>query len=361
MAFPRSARLSVPSVAFRLFACLLLACLLPSAVAATGAAPSATPLRFGILPTGGPSESRQDWQPLLDDLARALGRPVEAVSVSTYEGMHRAIVDRRVDVAFLSGKLALDTVLQDRMHVIARLARRDGSTGYRSVLLARRGGPVRDLAMVLGTPGRWRYARGEELSVSGYMVPEAQLFARRGINTALHFRSVTVDNHQNNALAVANGEADVASNNSADLERFAARFPDQYARLRVLWRSDPIPHAVLVASRRLDARTHAAVRDFLVGYGSGQGERAAQQQRNLRRIHELAGFGPADDLALLPFADIAHTLQVRQAQARRWIDDEALQARLERLRVEHVQVKARLARTARTARASAEAPSARAR
>lgn len=341
----------MPSRLFR--ACLLLACLLTAAAVPAQPSPApaaAAPLRFGILPTGGPSESRQDWQPLLDDLSRSLGRPVEGVSVSTYEGMHRAIADRRVDVAFLSGKLALDTVLEDDMGVIAQLARRDGSTGYRSVLLARRGGPVRDLAMVLGTRGRWRYARGEELSVSGYMVPEAQLFARRGINPALHFRSVAVDNHQNNALAVVNGEVDVASNNTADLERFAERFPAQYAQLQVLWRSDPIPHAVLVASRRLDARAQAQVRDFLVGYGVGKGERAAQQQRNLLRIHELAGFGQADNRALLPFADITYTLRVRQAQARRWIDDEALQARLARLRAEHEQVKARLVRSVRTPR-----------
>ena len=55
-----------------------------------------------------------------------------------------------------------------------------------------------------------------------------------------------IDNHQNNALSVANNEVDVATNNTADLERFAQHFPDQYARLHILWQSTLIPHAVII-------------------------------------------------------------------------------------------------------------------
>lgn len=307
-----------------------------------GAAPDAAalPLRFGILPTGGPAESRQDWQPFLDDLAGALGRPVEGVSVSTYEGMYRAVADRRVDVAFLSGKLALDAVLKDDMQVAAQLARIDGSPGYHAVLISRRDGPVRSLDALFAHPGRWTYARGEALSVSGYLVPEAQLFARRHVNSELHFKTVHIDNHQNNALAVANDEVDVASNNSADLERFAVRFPPQFAELRVLWKSDLIPHAVLVTARELPAETKAGIRRFLLDYG--RGPQAEAQRRNLLRIHELSGFVAADDGALLPFAEIEYALQRQQAESARWVDDDAKNARIERLRAEHERIKARL-------------------
>ncbi|NZA28604.1 phosphate/phosphite/phosphonate ABC transporter substrate-binding protein [Luteimonas sp. SJ-92] len=335
-ALPRAARTLAS-----LLVLLCGSCFVPARAADTDAAP---PLRFGILPTGGPAESRQDWQPLLDDLAKALERPVEGVSVSTYEGMYRAVADRRVDVAFLSGKLALDAVLKNDMQVAVQLERTDGSPGYRAVLVSRRGGPVRTPHDVFANPGRWTYARGETLSVSGYLVPEAQLFARRGVNSDLHFKAVHIDNHQNNALAVANGEVDVASNNSADLERFAVRFPRQFAELHVLWRSDPIPHATLVVARELPDEVKADIRRFLLDYG--RGAQAGSQRRNLLKIHELSGFVAADDRALLPFAEIEYALARQQAESARWVDAAAKRARIERLRARHERTKGQLARSA---------------
>lgn len=320
----------------------LLLCIGIAGTAIAAPPASVTPLRFGILPTGSPAESRDDWQPLLDDLAKALNRPVESVSVSTYEGMHQAIAAGRVDVAFLSGKLALDAALQNDMQVAVRLTRLDGSLGYRSVLIVRRDGPIQNLETMLGTPGRWRYARAEPLSVSGYLVPEVQLFARRDISSDLHFKSVTVDNHQNNALAVANGEVDVASNNDADLERFAVRFPRQHAQLRVLWQSDLIPHAVLVVSRLLPAQTRTTIRQFLIDYGRGAD--AARERRNLLKIQELSGFEAADNRALLPFEEIEYILERQQANSARWIDENAKRARLERLQLEHERIERQLTR-----------------
>lgn len=294
----------------------------------------APPLRFGILPTGGPAESSEDWQPVLDDMSKALKRPVIGVSVSTYEGMYRAVLDRRVDVAFLSGKLALDSVLAGKADVVVQLARPDGAPGYRALLLARKDGPIRDLNDVFSNPKRWTYARGETVSVSGYLVPEAQLFVNRKVSSETYFKSVKVDNHQNNALAVANGEVDLCSNNSADMERFAAKFPRQYAQLRVLWTSKMIPHGVLVTARDLPEVEKEQVRRFLLGYARGGGAEAAAQLEHLQRVHKLAGFVAARDTVLLPFAQIEAALELQRARDARWVDEDARQSRMARINAE---------------------------
>ena len=65
---------------------------------ATGSA-----LRFGILPIGGTLDSRNDWEPLLADLGRALERPIAMLSVTAYETLAQAIERSEVDLAFLSG------------------------------------------------------------------------------------------------------------------------------------------------------------------------------------------------------------------------------------------------------------------
>jgi len=307
----------------------------PSALAASGTATKpAAPLTFGILPIGGPAESLTAWRPMLDDMGHALKRPVRSISVSTYEGLAQALSEERVDVAFVSGRLALAAITQDRMQVIAQLTRGDGSHGYKALLLVRRDSPLRSVDDLLASPGHWRYARGEALSVSGYLVPETQVFATRELDSDTFFAAVTIDNHQNNALAVANGEVDVAANNTGDMERFAHHFPEQFSRLRVLWTSTLIPHAVIVVRRDLDPALRRAIAAFVTGYARS-GPDAATQLDNLKRIHDISGFAPAGNAALAPFADIDYQLDRRRALGAQWVSKEALQARLQKIENDH--------------------------
>ena len=290
-------------------------------------------LTFGILPMGGPSESLEAWRPMLDDLSRTLRLPVRSLSVSTYEGLAQAMSDERVDFAFVSGRLALEAVTRNRMQVIAQLTRSSGPRGYYSVLLVEKDSPLHSLDDMFRQPGRLRYARGEVLSVSGYLVPETQVFANRRLDSDTFFASVTVDNHQNNALAVANKEVDVASNNSADLERFAKRFPDQYERLRVLWTSSLIPHAVIVIRTDLPSELRRRIAAALTSYGKGKNGTA--ELAKLQLIHDISGFSPAGNETLVPFADIEFNLDKRRVYSAQWVSDAAMQTRLRKIAVEH--------------------------
>lgn len=290
-------------------------------------------LTFGILPIGGPSESLEAWRPMLEDLSKTLHLPIHSLSVSTYEGLGEAMAEERVDFAFVSGRLALDAVLHDRMQVIAQLTRTNGSRGYYSVLLVARDSPLHSVDDLFRQPGRLRYARGEVLSVSGYLVPETQLFANRRLDSDTFFASMSVDNHQNNALAVANNEVDVATNNTADLERFAQRFPDQYGRLRVLWTSSMIPHAVVVIRTDLPADLRQQVANALTSYGKGKN--AVAEHAKLQLIHDISGFAPAGNEALVPFADIEFNLDRRRAYSAQWVSDAAMQTRLHKIDTEH--------------------------
>ncbi|WP_243041903.1 phosphate/phosphite/phosphonate ABC transporter substrate-binding protein [Dyella sedimenti] len=317
---------------------LTLACLLCCALPALAEAPPRadthiSALTFGILPIGGPSESLEAWRPMLDDLSRTLQLPIRSLSVSTYEGLAQAMTEERVDFAFVSGRLALDAVTRDHMQVIAQLTRTNGSRGYYSVLLVARDSPLRTIDDLFRQPGKLRYARGEVLSVSGYLVPETQLFANRRLDSDTFFANVTVDNHQNNALAVANDEVDVATNNTADMERFAKRFPDQYARLRVLWTSSLIPHAVVVIRTDLPSELRRRVAAALTAYGKGKN--AAAELAKLQLIHDISGFAPAGNETLVPFADIEFNLDRRRAYSAQWVSDAAMQARLHKIDAEH--------------------------
>jgi len=304
---------------------------LPLAASAQPAPQPDAPVRFGILPLGGAFESRSDWDPLLAELSRAISRPVSVLSVNSYEALEQAIQRGEVDMAFLSGKMALDAVTLRRMKVVAQVTRHDGLPGYRALLLARKTGPRTTLKGLLAEPEDWRLARGESRSVSGFIVPQLQLFLPNHIAMETRFRSEVVGTHQVTALAVANGEADVATNNTADFERFRLQFPAEADRLQVIWESELIPHAQIVIRRDYGPEFEKKVQLFLVEYARGKGPRADGERAVLKSLHDLAGFVAADNSSLLPAAKLAYQLARQSAMTSQWVNEAARQARLQRI------------------------------
>ncbi len=201
------------------------------------------------------------------------------------------------------------------------------------MLLVEKDSPLHSLDDMFRQPGRLRYARGEVLSVSGYLVPETELFANRRLDSDTFFASVSVDNHQNNALAVANKEVDVATNSTSDLERFAKRFPDQYDRLRVLWTSSLIPNSVIVIRTDLPSELRQRVAAAFTSYGKGKN--ATAELAKLQLINDLSGFSPAGNETLVPFADIEFNLDKRRVYSAQWVSDAAMRARLRKIDAEH--------------------------
>jgi phosphonate transport system substrate-binding protein len=294
-----------------------------------------TPIHFGILPIGSAAESREQWRPLLEDLERHLGNPVTTVSVSSYAGLSGAIGDQRVDIAFLSGRLAIEAVEHQHMSVVAQFVRSDGVKGNVAMLIVRADSSIHSLNDLLAKPGHWRYARGETLSVTGYVAPEAEVFAPRGLNSDTFFASVRVGNHQNNALAVANGEVDVAACNNPDLDLFRRNFPDEAAQLRVIWRSTLIPSGVLVVRDGMPEPLRSRLIAFMHGYGHAPGATGERERANLALVPDLAGFAVADNSVLRPFVDLEHRLVREQIEHGRWVNDQAKTARLKQVDVDY--------------------------
>ncbi|WP_083745797.1 phosphate/phosphite/phosphonate ABC transporter substrate-binding protein [Variovorax sp. KK3] len=293
-------------------------------------------IRFGVLPIGGAVESRESWTPLLDDLSRALGRPVSALSVSSYEALDQAIRRGEVDLALLSAKLALDAVSQQRMSVLAQVKRHAGAASHRAVLLARRGAPPARLEELLATPERWRLARGDSRSVSGFIVPQLELFLPHGVAME-RFQSELVDTHQGTALAVANDDADVATNNTTDFERFKQQFPVEAARLHVIWESKATPPALVVARRDHPAGLQKKLQEFMAAYGHARGPRGDAEREVLKSLHAPLGFTVEDNSALLSTAALDYQHARQRALAAQWVNEAARNTRLERIERSYAQ------------------------
>jgi phosphonate transport system substrate-binding protein len=222
------------------------------------------------------------------------------------------------------------------MRVLAQVKRHAGMANHRSVLLARKTGPHSTLKELLAAPERWRLARGDSRSVSGFIVPQLELFLPNGI-VMERFQSELVDTHQGTALAVANGDADVATNNTTDFERFKQQFPVEAARLHVIWESSPTPPALFVMRRDHPAALQKKLQDFLVGYGHAKGPRGDAEREVLKSLHAPLGFVMEDNSALLSTATLDYQLARQRALNAKWVNEAARQARLERIERSYAQ------------------------
>lgn len=300
---------------------------------ARGLVSPARTLRFGVLPIGGTFDSRGDWAPLLAGMENDLGYPVTMFSASTYAALARAVADEAVDLAVLSGKLAVDAVQKHGMCVAARVGRGADANGYYAALVTRAQGPRSTLSALLADPDSWRLARGESDSLTGFIIPQLDFFFAHGVDMETGFTGEFVGTHQEVMLAVANGEADLGATNTADLERFARRFPRESRLLHVVWTSvRPTSSFVTVRCSLGDALRHA-VQDFLVLRGAGPLGADLGTQRVER---EFWGFVPAGNDALLPAAQVMHEYARARALQSEWIDEAARERALLRLDAAHV-------------------------
>lgn len=331
---PRASFLPTPA---RRLALRLLA-LAWAGAASLAVAQTKAPLRFGVLPVGDVVESRRSWEPLWADVGRELGLPVAALSVSTYEGLAQAIQRREVDVALLPGKLALDAVSGGQMKVIAQVSRRDGPAEHRAVLVTRRNASLNRIEQLLASPDQWVMARGPQQSVSGYVIPQAQLFLPNGIDIETRFRDVVIGTHQENALAVANGVADVATNNTTDLERFRRQFPVEGERLQVIWRSQSTPAAQILVRSDMPPALARKLRAALTGYGKQAGPNGERQREVLRALKASYGYVAADNSALLPVAQLEYEMARQRALSAQWTSEAAKDARLDRVQKDHARL-----------------------
>jgi phosphonate transport system substrate-binding protein len=227
--------------------------------------------------------------------------------------------------------MALDAVTQHHMTVIAQVTRK-GQASYRAILLTRKTGERASLQNLLSEPEQWRLAHGEKLSVSGFIVPRMAFFLPHHIEMETRFRSEFTGTHQATALAVANDEADVATNNDADFEQFSKKFPAEAARLQVIWKSGLIPNEQIVIRGEYSAAFQKQARDFFVQYARGKsGPKAEHERAVLKSLLDLSGFVAADNRSLIPVARFNYELERQNAMEAQWVNEAARQARLRRI------------------------------
>lgn len=252
-------------------------------------------LTFSILSAENQQSMGPLWQPLLDDLQKQTGLKVKPFFASNYTSLVEAMRFGQVQVGWFSAVPSIDAIDRANAQVLGRIISGDGSGGYQSVLIVRKGSGI-TLGDVLKCGKRYDFGMGDPKSTSGTLAPLYYLFSPKGITPADCFKTVRSASHQANLGAVANGVVDVATNNTEGLV-FASREAtgkDIVTRVQTIWTSPPLPESAILARSDLDPAVTKKLRDFFVNYGKAPGPEGERERKVMAGL-TYRGFAPADN------------------------------------------------------------------
>lgn len=255
-------------------------------------------LNFGIISTESQQNLKPQWEPFLKDMEKKLGVKVNAFFAPDYAGIIQGMRFNKVDIAWYGNLSAMEAVDRANGQVFAQTVAADGSPGYWSVLIVNKDSPINNLQDMLAKRKDLTFGNGDPNSTSGYLVPGYYVFAKNNAAPNEFKRSVNA-NHETNALAVANKQVDVATNNTENLDRLKLTAPEKFKDLKVIWKSPLIPGDPIVWRKNLSEATKDKIYDFFMTYGKTPEE--AQVLKGLT----WAPFRPSSDLQLVPIRQLA--------------------------------------------------------
>ena len=275
--------------------------------AANKSASTAMPgeVRFSILSTESAQNMEGYWKPILADMEKQTGLKVKPFFSNNYTTLVTAMQFKQTELGWFSNLPGLDAVRRANGEVFARTFDPSGIDGYTSVIIV----PAKSnltLDKVLKCDKTLNFGIGDVRSTSGTLAPITYLFAPRDIKPETCFKTVRSGNHQNNLLSVANGQLDVATNNSTALRLNRQRGQHDADRVRVIWESPTLPEDPIIWRKDLDPAVKEKLRQFFLTYGQGDSPEAQRQRANLAKL-SIGGFKPADDTHLLPVREMEAT------------------------------------------------------
>lgn len=291
----------------------------------------ANEVNFGIIATESSTNLKQIWEPFLAAMAKATGLKVNGFYASDYAGVIEAMRFNKVQAAWFGNKSAMEAVDRSGGEIFAQSVDSEGNPGYWSHLIAHKDSPIEKLDDVLKCDKSIDFSIGDPNSTSGFLVPTTYIFAAHSVDPKTCFKTLRNASHEANAMAVANKQVDVASNNSENLRRLEKTAPEARKNIKVIWTSPLIPSDPLVWRKDLDPDIKAKLYTFIMTYGrNGTPEEIAEGRKVLGAL-QWAPFRPSSNAQLYPIRQLELNKQVLKVKADTKLSDTEKQAKLAEL------------------------------
>ena len=268
-----SRRLSIPGA----LAVLLLA------LVATTSAPAQTKLVMAFVPSGESQTILQSGNQVAHLLEVATGYRFESFVATSYAGVIEAMGAGRADIGWLNSFSYV--IAHQKYGVEVRLVTvRFGLPYYRAEIIAQSASGINSLADLKGK----RFAFVDPASTSGYLFPLAGL-KKAGYDPAKFFgQTVFAGSHNNVVLAVYQGRAEAGAVFEDARASVQKTLPDVMQKLKVVWKSDPIPNDTVSFRKDLPADVKDRVSTALLRFS--QDPAGLQALKSLYEIEALADY-----------------------------------------------------------------------
>ncbi len=257
-------------------------------------------INFGFISTESSQNIKSDWMPLIEDMEKQTGLKIKTFFASDYAGIIEGMRFNKVQIAWMGNKSAMEAVDRSNGEVFAQMVNADGGQGYYSHLIVHKDSPLNNLSDMFSNAKNLSFGNGDPNSTSGFLVPSFYVFAQNKVDPKTAFKVVRNANHETNALAVANKQVDVATNNSENIEKIKERQPEKFKEVKIIWTSPLIPLDPLVMSKNLPEATKAKIKTFFYNYAKTD----PREKEIVMKISKLSGFKASTNDQLKPIRQL---------------------------------------------------------
>lgn len=266
-------------------AALALAAVLVLGIAAAGPSPvpAQTRLVMAFVPSGEASTILESGNRISHLLEMATGYQFQSVVATSYAGVIEAMGANRADIGWLNTFSYV--IAHQKYGVEVRLVTvRFGLPYYRAEIITQATSGINGLADLRGK----RFAFVDPASTSGYLFPVAGL-KKAGYDPQKFFgQTIFAGSHNNVVLAVYQGRVDAGSVFEDARGSVQKTLPDVMQKVKVVWKSDPIPNDTVSFRKGLPEDVKAKVATALLRFS--QTPAGLDALKSLYEIEALADY-----------------------------------------------------------------------
>ena len=191
--------------------------------------------------------------------------------MTNYTALVEAMGSNQVQVGFIPAFGYVQANEQYGVEVILKSIRY-GSGTYKAQYLVRSDSGIESFADLEGKV--WAY--GDQGSTSGYLFPANQLMEEFDIESAAALESeffsgsIQTGGHDNSAIAVYEGDADVATTFDDVRTELEEEYPDVMEKLTVLDYTDEIPNDTISVTKELDKEFVQKIKDTFLSFNDDE-------------------------------------------------------------------------------------------
>ena len=262
---------------------LVTAVVIALVAAGAGVAPAQTKLVMAFVPSGEAATVLNSGNRIASLLGTATGYQFESFVATSYAGVIEAMGAGRADIGWLSTFAYV--IAHQKYGVEVRLVTvRFGEPYYDAEIITQASSGINSLADLKGK----RFAFVDPASTSGYLFPLAGL-KKAGYDPSKFFgQTVFAGSHNNVVLAVYQGRVDAGAVFDDARGTVQKDYPDVMQKLKVIWKSDPIPNDTVSFRKTLPADVKDRVANALLRFS--QTPAGLDALKSLYEIEALADY-----------------------------------------------------------------------